>query len=46
MSKKHFITKKQTQVLAEETRGVGTEIALKIHEKNEIPPTTFFGNLY
>jgi len=30
---KILITKKETQVLAEEMRGVGTEMALKIHEK-------------
>jgi len=43
---KILITKKETQVLAKETRGVDTEMALKIHENNEIPPTNFFGNLY
>ena len=43
---KFLMIKKQTQVLAEETRGVGTEMALKMHEKNEIPPTNIFGNLY
>jgi len=36
-----ILIKKQTQVLLEEIRGVGLEMALKIHEKTKFRQQTF-----
>jgi len=42
---KILLLTKQTQVRAEKTRGAGTKVTQKIHEKNEMLPVTFVGSL-